>query len=350
MWREYPKSSRADIASAAEQKRRFLWSIAALLLVVLISALGFDIIGGDEVSFWPEGIWDTLNIISTVGSLPEMSAAERAWAMIVIVVGLSAFLYLYSSLISLLFSGEVIRVYERRRMQRQIESLKNHVIVCGFGNAGRIVVDELKDAEIPVVVVDQQEEAVDAALQKGCFAITGDCTDDEVLKQAGLERARSLVAALDSDAANVFVTLTARVINSEILIVARAENESTVSKLEKAGADRVTVPGRIAALHMSHFLLKPAVTDFIIDVMRGAEFEMRELAVSDYPWMAGKTLVELNLPRKHEIIVVALYRPDGSSKRAGYAFNPSPDERLDLHDTLLVVSRPESYDRLKEKN
>ncbi|MCK4871883.1 MAG: potassium channel protein [Phycisphaerales bacterium] len=339
-------SGRGSPTTATDLKRRVVYSVLLLVLVVVVGAAGFDWLGGDKVDFWPDGLWDTFNIISTVGSLPDLRPVEQGWAMFVIIVGLSSFLYLYGNLLTLLFSGEVMRVFERRKMERLIESLSNHVVLCGFGNTGRVIAAQLAGKNVPFVVVDQKEEAVDDAAEKGYMSMLGDCTQDAVLSEAGLERSRALVATLDCDASNVFVTLTARGLNPKLHIVARAEEETTISKLERAGANRVAVPGRIAAMQMSHMLLKPAVTDFIIDAMRGTEFEMRQLAAADFPWMVGKTLVELNLPREHQIIVIARYHAPEGGQRAAYTFNPSPDVRLSEDDTLVVVCQPEAYERL----
>ncbi|MFG0252085.1 MAG: potassium channel family protein [Phycisphaerales bacterium JB038] len=339
-----PKT-RAQIQTL-ELRRRAILSVLVLAFVIFAGALGFDILGKERTDYW-QGLWDTLNIISTVGSLPNMTRPEQAWGIVVIVVGLSTFLYLYGNVLTLLFSGEVMRVYERRKMERRIEALSNHFVICGYGNTGRVVAADLAKAGEPLVVIDREVANVEEAVTDGHLALQGDCTQDSVLLAAGLDRARSALAALNNDAANVFVTLSARQINPKLHLVSRAEEEATVSKLERAGADRVAVPGRIAALQMSHMLLKPAVTDFIIDAMRGSEFDMRQLAVKDFPWMAGKSLIDLNLPREHQVIVVALYKHGERGQRGTHEFNPSPHEQLNADDVLVVVCEPAAYTRLQ---
>jgi voltage-gated potassium channel len=331
----------------ADLRQRAFYSVLVLAGVVFVGAAGFDILGGERTEYWT-GLWDTLNIISTVGSLPQMTRPEQAWAIVVIVVGLSTFLYLYGNVLTLLFSGEVMRVYERRKMERRIDALTNHYVICGYGNTGRVLATELAQAGRPLVVVDREEKNVEDAVTDGHLAVQGDCTQDNVLLAAGLDRARAAVAALNSDSANVFVTLSARQLNPRLHIVSRADEEATVSKLERAGADRVAVPGRIAAMQMSHMLLKPAVTDFIIDAMRGIEFDMRELRVEDFPWMAGRSLIDLNLPREYQIIVVALYKHGEHGQRGHYEFNPSPSAELNADDTLVVVCEPEAYEKLQQ--
>ncbi len=232
-------------------------------------------------------------------------------------------------------------------MERRIDSLTGHFVICGYGNTGRVLAAELAKADAPLVVIDRNEQNVEDAVADGHLAMQGDCTQDNVLLAAGLDRARAAVAALDNDAANVFVTLSARQLNPKLHIVSRADEEATVSKLERAGADRVAVPGRIAALQMSHMLLKPAVTDFIIDAMRGSEFDMRQLAVDDFPWMAGKSLIDLNLPREYQVIVVARYKHGERYQRGTYEFNPSPHAQLNADDVLVVVCEPAAYKRLQ---
>lgn len=321
---------------------RFQTSLALLILAVVGSTIGFRILelpGGD----WSKALWDTLNVVSTVGNLGQLSALERLWAMIVMVLGLGAVLYGFGNLTAMLTSGEILHVYEGRKMQRRIESLSGHVILCGFGNTGRMVADRLRRFDIPFVVIERDPRQAEEARADGWLVVEDDCTHEEALELGGVERARVLVTAVESDADNVFVVLTAKGMSPNIQIVARAIQPTTVSKLKRAGADHVTVPNQIAAYQLADLAVRPEIGSFISSALGGDEFELLELSAADHSWMCNKTIRDLNLTRRADVIVFSLVR---EGEDAGRHFNPSPDMVVGAGDTLLVVARGGARDRL----
>lgn len=328
-------------------RRRLYSSLSLLVLVVIISSAGFYVLNRPHESAREGvllGLWETMNLISTVGSLPEehMGDAQRVWAMFVIAVGLGFTLYAFGNLIALLTSGEILHVFETRRMERQITSSKDHVIICGYGNTGRLVAERLASQAVPVIVIEKEHDLAEAATNHGYLTIRDDCTQESVLKKARIERARGLVATLDNDAANVFVVLTARGLSRELHIVSRANLPETVSQLERAGANQVAVPSRIAAQQLANAAIRPDLNRFVQRAIHGQEVEMLEVRISDYPAMAGKSLRELNLPRAVDLLVFAMIPKGGT-----LAFNPEPDTVVNEGDLLLTAARKGAVERLK---
>lgn len=326
---------------------RFRNAILALMLTVAVSTVGFVILRrgtGELDARIFDGLWSTLNLVSTVGSLrAEMSTAERAWSMIVILIGLGAVLYGFGTMQQLVHSGDVVRYYARRRMQRTLDELTNHVVLCGFGVVGQAVAVHMQKAGKQLVVIDDNEDAVAAADELGLIVIQADATSEKSLRQSGVERAAGIVAALDTDASNVYLTLLARELNSNLRIVTRSSRAEARSTLIRAGADRVIVPGELAALQLSHLLLKPMVSEFVAAAFGEGEYDFAEIAVSDYPALAGKTLGELRLPDRAEAVVISVVDEAGKQ-----TFNPGVDRRLDTGDTLLVVCLEHGLERLAD--
>ena len=241
-----------------ELRRRFALALGALAIAIAISTIGFTLLDSantDVMSFSDrafEGLWKTLNIVSTVGWLGELSQAEKAWSILVIIFGLGAVLYGFGSLQAMLHRGELMGLLVRRRMQKKFEHLQDHIIVAGYGHVGRAAAAELKRHNTPLVIIDNDDEAIAHADEHGFLVVKADATDEEVLHKAGVERATGLIATLDSDAANVYLILLVREMQPKLRIVARAERHETRARLLRAGADQAIVPGELAAQKLSH--------------------------------------------------------------------------------------------------
>lgn len=325
--------------------RRFYQSLGILVAVLLTSTIGFMWLGRDrpeEVGIF-DALWSTLNLVSTVGSLDELSDAERAWSLVVIIFGLGATLYGFGNLSALLTSGEILHVFERRKMTRQIEALEKHVVICGFGNTGLLVAENLSQHRVDFVIIEKDADAAQLARERGYLVIQGDCTQEHILEQSGVASAKGLVAALDSDASNVFVVLTARGLNDDLHIVSRANLPHTTRQLERAGANRVTVPSQIAAQDLATAAVRPQLGDFMTRARRGQEVELIEVRVSDYPWMDGQNLRQLNLSRRADLIIFAIV-PSGGAQ----IFNPEPDTVVNIGDLILAVASRGARKRLRE--
>lgn len=225
-------------------------------------------------------------------------------------------------------------------MNREISKLSGHTIVCGWGRVGRAVADDLAEAGHSVVVVDIDADRV-AGLDYP--TVVGDATLDSTLRAAGIDRARALIAALEGDAENLFVTLSARAIVPGLFIVARARQDESVPKLANAGADRVVNPQELGAARMASFVARPHVAEFVDVVMheRSLEFRMQEFDVPEGSPLAGQTLREADLRKRAGVLILALRRVDGT-----FTTNPDPDIVIEPHQILIAVGTDTDFDRL----
>ncbi|MEL6983426.1 MAG: potassium channel protein [Actinomycetota bacterium] len=266
----------------------------------------------------------------------------RGLTAMVIVVGYGAVIYTVGGFIQMVVDGELNTALGVRRMTRDIAKLENHVVVCGIGRMGRKLAAELHAAGKPFVAVDANPTIVDQAETLGYLALHGDASDEEVLSRAGIERASVLASVLSDDAANVFVTLTARSMRSDLMIVARGENQRTESKLLDCGADRVVLPTAIGASKMSQMILRPTADELFDQLGRGTttagvdmvdfglEFDQVEIGADSS--LAGRTLSQLDIRGAHGYLVVGVRHADGNT-----VLHPSGDTRLGVGDTVVVL-------------
>ena len=259
--------------------------------------------------------------ISTVGFSEQSRspATIQILTMLVILLGVTSSAYTVSGFIQLLLEGEVERAFGRRKMTIEIDRLKDHVIICGFGRMGHDLVEQLQHRGIPFVVVDVASERIHQAEESSILAIHGDATSEEVLQSANLAAARALVSALPSDAENVFITLTARNLRSDIQIIAKSEQESSCRKLRQAGADKIVMPHRVGAQQMERMISRPSTADLIGLFAEASQYEMEldELKVSKNNKLVGMTLGESKIKEKFNLLVVGIKNPDGDMR-----FNP----------------------------
>jgi voltage-gated potassium channel len=319
----------------------------ALVLLVLITALG--VVGYMTISgmTFVDALYMTAITLSTVGyrEVAPLSPLGQLFTVALIVTGLGVVLYGASLVAGDVIEGRLQRVVGRRRVQRQIDNLSNHYIVCGFGRMGRIVCKELAVKPVPFVVVERDPEMLRRAEEEGYLFVDGDATEDSVLSNAGIARAAGLISALSRDEDNVYVVLSARELKPTLLIVARAEDERSEPKLLRAGATRVVSPYVIGASRMAGALLRPAVLD-VVDLAthhRAIELKIEELAVSD-ALPSGRTLGESGLRDQREFIVIAVKKQTGEM-----IFNPAADTRIDSGDHLVVMGEQSSLRELERQ-
>ncbi len=267
--------------------------------------------------------------------------AGKVFTIVLILVGVGTALYTFSVVLETLFEGHLQALFGRRRMERQIETMHEHVIVCGWGRVGRAIAEELMASGTDLVVVDLDATRVAEATVP---AIVGDATDDRTLEAAGLRRARALVAALDSDAGNLFVTLSARSLCPDLFIVARARVEESEEKLRRAGADRVVNPQSIGGARIAAFVLQPHVTEFLDVVMhdRALQFRLEEILVPPESSTVGLSIRDAHLRDRTGALVLALREEDGS-----FNTNPSPDTTIRAGHILIAIGTPTELDALE---
>jgi voltage-gated potassium channel len=313
-------------------------AIAMVIAVGIIGTIGYWLFGMSLT----DAVYQTVTTITTVGfrELQEFDNLQQWFTIALIIMGVSTVLYTFTLAVQVVVEGQLRDFVGRRLMDREINKMSGHTIVCGWGRVGRAVAQDLVDAGHTVVIVD-----VDAGRVAGVPypTVVGDATLDSTLRAAGIARAKALVAALEGDAENLFVTLSARAIVPGLFIVARARQDESVPKLANAGADRVVNPQELGAARMASFVARPHVAEFVDVVMheRSLEFRMQEFDVPDDSPIAGQTLRDADLRRRAGVLVLALRRTDGT-----FTTNPDPDTVIEPHQVLIAVGTDTDFDRL----
>ena len=317
-----------------------IYLAAATLLAV--GTVGFRLIIHESWlnSFYRTVVTATLNGLDS----PPSGTWGRLWTVLVVLGGVTIFAYVGAAVVEAIAGGVVSGALAERRRRRAIERLQDHFIICGYGRVGRRVANEFRAAGVPYVVLDFSPQAVAAAQAHGDLFIEGNGTEDEDLLSAGLDRARGLVASSDSDADNLYITLSARNSRPELTIVARASDEDAEKKLKLAGADRVVTPYSTAGRVMAQLVLKPQVTAFldVVTTAQGDDFLLEEIEVTPTCPQAGRTIRDLRVRDETGAIIVALRKCDGT-----FDTTPSPDERIEVGDVLIGVGTPEEIRALE---
>ncbi len=317
--------------------RRLTGAVAVLVVVLAVGTVGYLLLGLSLL----DALYQTVTTVSTVGfrEVEPFSAAGKAFTMVLILVGVGAVLYAFSVLVETILEGRLNELLGRRRMEQTIASMHGHVIICGWGRVGRAIGVELAEAGQALVVIDPDPEALEGAVH----AVVGDATDDDVLRRAGIERAAALVAAADSDAANSFITLSARALNPALFIVARTRSSDSDDKLSRAGADRVVNPQSIGGARMAAFVLRPHVAAFLDVVMheRTLEFRLEEVPVRASSALVGQSLRDASIRDRSGALVLAL-RDD----RGNFLTNPDPDTALEVGQVIIAIGTQDELDAL----
>jgi voltage-gated potassium channel len=311
-----------------------------VLTVLVIGTLGFMTSG----LMFVDSVYMTVTTVTTVG-YREIGGEERSdsvkWFTIVIIItGVSTVLYTFTLGVQAIVEGQLREFVGRRRMDRKIAEMRGHAIVCGWGRVGRGVARGIAAEGTPVVVIDEDPSRV-AGID--LMSVVGDATHDATLRAAGIEHASALIAALEGDAENLFVTLSSRAINPSLFIVARARQEESVDKLSRAGADRVVNPQELGAARMASFVVQPNVAEFVDVVMheRSMDFRMREVEIPVGSEIAGMTLREANLRQRAGVLVLALRGDDGT-----FTTNPEPEVVLEPHNIIVAVGTDDALAEL----
>ncbi len=325
-------------------------ALAGTLLVMLLfgGTLGFVVIEGWTVT---ESVYMTLITLTTVGfaEVQPLSPAGRHFMIVYLIVGVATVGFSVSTLINYLFEGQVVHSMRRRKRERAMRRMKNHYIVCGAGDIGREVAHEFRRSGTPHVVVERDPDHSELADDSETVFVTGDASEEAVLQEARITEARGLIAVLPSDADNVFVTLTARQLNPELLIVAKGTDESASVKLTRAGATRVITPSLIAGRRIAASMLRPSVVNFLDVVVGDSRQDMRieEFQISPSSSLAGHTLRDVNLGQHTGAIVMAITDTYGNT-RVDTTQAVLSTVRLEAGDRLIVLGRDAQLKQLEE--
>jgi voltage-gated potassium channel len=323
--------------------RQIIWWGTVLLAVLLAGSLGFVWIEG--WNFF-DALYMTVTTLTTVGygEVHPLSHLGRLYNMVLILAGMGVLFYIVGSLARVVVEGEVRRALGKRKLLTRIRRLKNHYIICGFGRIGEIIARQLKERGIPLIVVESDLEKMALLEEAGYDFVAGDATREEVLTEAGIERARGLVAVVHSDASNVYIVLTARSLNPRLYIVARAEEAGAEQKLKRAGADKVESPYEMGGRKMAHTIMRPTVTTFLeLTMQEGVDLSMEETVVGAASDLIGVALKDSGLRRDLDLIVVAIKRADGEM-----LFNPTPETLIQAGDTLVLLGMRQNLDALEK--
>jgi voltage-gated potassium channel len=323
--------------------RRFLLIAGLLSFILVVGTAGFVVIEGYS---WFDGFYMTLTTITTVGyqEVRALSRPGRIFNSFLILFGVTAMFLAVGAMTQTIIEVELQDRYGKRRKRRMIGQLQDHFIVCGFGRVGRNASYEFQRANVPFLVIDRDEQRVAKAESSGMLAIVADATRDDSLRQAGVLRARGLIAALPSDAENLFIILSARTLNPKLTVVTRASEEEAEEKLRRAGADTVFTPYAMTGRQLADSLLRPHVVEFL-DFGRsniGPKVTMEQVCVTTNAELT-KTFGQLLELRRSGVIVLAIRRPGGET-----TFNPPPEFEISAGDVLIVMGERSNLQKLEQ--
>jgi voltage-gated potassium channel len=323
--------------------RRLVIAAVCVIVVLFVGTAGYVAF---ENWTWFEAFYMAVTTITTVGGgeAHPMDPAGKWWTIAVVAFGFGTLTYTLLALVGWVLEGHLGVAVEERRMRRRVRRMDDHFILCGFGRVGREIAREFIQERIAFVVVDINQESLGSAVAEGFTVVHGNASEIPVLEAAGIARARGLVTAVDSDADNIYVTLSARVLKPELFIVARANREDSEQKLRLAGANRVISPYTIGGRRMASLATRPTAVDFVDTVLsaNNGQLLLEDLTIPDASAWIGRALIEL-FPDGDEAFVLALKR-DGTM-----LFRPGSDTMLAGADELVVAGPPAAIRALEER-
>lgn len=324
---------------------RVLRGLLIVLIVCVFFVLAYRFFAGFS---WLDSLWIVVISISSVGygERSQESDLVKVLNILTITIGLSTVAYLGGSIIHALVEGELSGVWGKMRMKREIKSLRNHVILCGYGRVGELLALDLARQEWDFVVIEKDQARCQEVAQRGFRHLQGDATEDETLREAGIESAKALVTALPDDAENVFITLSARNLNSSLSILARAEDASTEKKLCQAGANRVIMPATMGAQQMARMITHPNTADLmqLFAERSTGNVELDELIIPSASFLVGKTIRDCGLHHDFGILILAIKTSAGELQ-----LNPPANRPLAANETLILMGEAQQIEELRRR-
>ncbi|MFH5882042.1 potassium channel family protein [Liberiplasma polymorphum] len=317
--------------------------LTVIVLLISLATVGYMVIMNISLI---DALYMTVITISTVGytEVAEMSDQAKLFSIAVITISVGTIGYIFSNIFRFFSEGLVKEAWRVKRMQKDIELLENHFIICGAGETGYHIIKEFKNNRVPFVVIDNDELTIQELITDNVLYIKDDATHEDALEKANISKAKGLIATLSKDADNVFVVLTAREMNKNLHIVARAHEENSYKKLKRAGADNTVSPNEIGGKKMAAMMLKPSISlfmDSIIDTGK-ISIEIEEVRINQTSDICNKTLQSAKISEKTGLIVLAIRKNDE------FLFNPKADEILKPGDYMIVVGEKEQIVNLRK--
>lgn len=324
--------------------RRLLPAMMFLAIIVVVGILGYMFIEKWTVL---DSIYMVVITLFTVGfeEVHPLSQAGKVFTIFITVGGVGSAIYAAGKIMEIVIEGEMTGYHKRRKMDKKIKEMKDHYVICGFGRVGHQVAQVFETSQIPFVVIDPKKESRDELEAKDLPVLIGDATDDTILMAAGIHRAKCLIACSDSDVVNVYVTLSARQLNSNLNIVARASHKDTEKKLTMAGANRVISPYFISGVRMAAMATQPVAIDFLDLVTHGGllEFSLFQVTIPTGSPLDQKSIAEADIRNTSGALLLAIRKSDGS-----FDLHPKEDSRIYADDVLVVLGTQEQFNLLRQ--
>ena len=316
-----------------------------LIVVVSIGVIGYTLISGDT---FIDSLYMTIITMTTVGfgEIHPLNDQEKVFTIFLILISIVVYGYSVTALTEYLSNGKILQSLKTKKVQNKIKNLKNHTVVCGYGRNGKQAVAKLKNFNMPCVVVEKRKDLIEELEKDNVLYVEGDATTDEALELATLENAKSLITALPSDADNLFVVLSARQLNHDMIIISRASNESSYSKLKIAGATNIIMPDKIGGEHMASLVVTPDIIEFVdkLTLSEDGSPNLEEISINDLPKeFLNKTILDLDLRKRTGCTVIGFKTADDS-----YVINPEVETVLTPNSNLILLGKTTQIKKLHQ--
>eukprot|EP01156_Anaeramoeba_ignava_P013712 Anaeramoba_ignava/a6060_11.p1 GENE.a6060_11~~a6060_11.p1 ORF type:complete len:335 (-),score=26.89 a6060_11:67-1071(-) len=315
-----------------KKKKIILWVLAMLVLVFGATTGYMLILGIDFI----DALYMTVITISTVGyrEVVDLNHAAKLFTIVLIITSVGMIGYLLAQLFKFFSEGHINEAWRKKKMQKEIENLNKHIIICGAGDTGGHVIKQMIRRDIPFIVIENDDQQIEQLKELNALYIEGDATKEETLTLAGVDKAKGLISCLSKDADNVFVVLTARGLNKQLKIIARYHDKNSDKKLRRAGANHVVSPDEIGGKKMASIMINPQAQFFVDNIIdtKNLSFNMEEIMINNESELIGKQLREAKISEKAGLVVLAIRRANDQ-----FIFNPKANETLAVEDKMIVV-------------